>query len=98
MTEKQFNSLWLPIYWSDEKNMKLIQDRNIWFENVLIAIENNKLVSVIRNPSKNHPHQECMVINIDNYIYLVPFVQDDEKIFLKTIFASRKYTKYFLKK
>ncbi len=82
--------------WNEEKNNILRRERNISFEDVIQALQDKKLIEVISNPSINHPNQECFVININEYIYLVPFVKDNTKIFLKTIFPSRKHTKIYL--
>ena len=45
---------------------------------------------------EKYPHQKILFIEIGHYIYIVPFVENDEEIFLKTIIPSRKYTKIFL--
>lgn len=82
--------------WNEEKNNILKNsNRMVSFEDVLFALKNEKLVDVISSPT--HENQECLVLNINDYIYIVPFVQSDETIFLKTIYPSRKHTKYYLK-
>ncbi len=47
--------------------------------------------------SPTHRNQECLVLNINNYAYIVPFAQEGNRVFLKTIYPSRKHTKYYLK-
>lgn len=80
--------------WNDEKNNILKNsDRRVSFEDVIFALKNEQLVDVI--PSPTHKNQECLVVNINEYIYIVPFVQNNEVIFLKTIYPSRKHTKYY---
>ena len=37
-----------------------------------------------------------LVVNVDGYAYLVPFVEDVQGVFLKTIIPSRKATKRYL--
>lgn len=81
------------IEWNEDKNKELQAERNISFEGVIIAIEQGKLVDIVPNPSSNHDHQQVLVVEIDNYLVLVPFVEDNEKIFLKTAFRSRKVMK-----
>ena len=82
--------------WDDDKNNLLKNSaRNISFEEVVFALKNEQLLDVITSPT--HENQECLVLNINNYIYIVPFVQDDNHIFLKTIYPSRKHTKFYLK-
>ncbi len=81
--------------WSDEKNKLLKDARDISFEDVVLSLSAGKLLDKIKSPT--HENQECYVLEINNYVYIVPFIQDDEKIFLKTIYPSRKHTKYYLK-
>jgi uncharacterized DUF497 family protein len=78
--------------WSDAKNLQLKQERGISIEEIVFVIEHGGLMDVIP-----HPNQLVYVININNYIYLVPFVKDDTGArFLKTIIPSRKATKSYL--
>ena len=84
--------------WNEEKNNILKKERNISFENIIQAIEDKKIIGIIDNPSINYPTQKCFLIEINDYIYLVPFVKNDNELFLKTIFPSRKYTKLYLLK
>jgi len=82
--------------WNEEKNNILkSSDRQVSFEDVLYALKNEQLLDVI--PSPAHDKQECLVVNINGYVYIVPFVRNEETIFLKTICPSRKHTKYYLK-
>ncbi len=82
--------------WSEEKNSLLKSARGITFEDIVVSLENGKLLDKIKSPT--HAGQECYVVEIECYVYIVPFVEDEEKIFLKTIYPSRKYTKYYLSK
>lgn len=83
--------------WDLEKNKKLIKERNVCFEDVIIAISEDRILDIIDHPDrKKYPGQKIIIVNVDNYAYLVPFVSDDEKIFLKTIIPSRKATKKYL--
>lgn len=82
--------------WSKEKNEKLQKERNISFEEVVIAIHEERVLDIINNPSSNFPNQKVYVVKINNYIYYVPFVENEEKIFLKTIIPSRKAKKKYL--
>jgi hypothetical protein len=81
------------IEWSDEKNKQLQTERNLSFEAVVVALEQGKLIDILPNPSSHHPHQNVLVVEIDDYLVLVPFVEDEEKIFFKPAFSSRKVTK-----
>lgn len=81
-----------------EKNAKLIEERDISFEEIIIALGTDKLLDVIIHPNETkYPHQKMYVIELNEYVYLVPFVEADNKIFLKTAFPSRQATKHYLK-
>ena len=83
--------------WSKEKNELLKLERGISFEEVYIAIESGGLLGKVSHPNpKKYPGQKMFVVNISNYVYLVPFVEDEGKVFLKTIIPSRKATKKYL--
>jgi len=85
------------IDWDEEKNSKLKKERDISFEEVLIAIEDNQILDIIEQTNKaKYPNQKIIVVNINEYAYLVPFVEDEEKIFLKTIIPSHKATRKYL--
>ena len=76
--------------WNESKNKLLKEQRNITFDDVVEALENNGLLDDLSG-NKNYPHQRQYIVNINNYPYAVPYVEDDEKIFLKTIIPNRKY-------
>lgn len=83
---------------SPEKNQQLIAERGISFEEVISAIEQGTLVDILPHPNAaKYPNQEIYVLNMNNYVYLVPFVKKDNTIFLKTIFPHRKLTKKYLR-
>jgi uncharacterized DUF497 family protein len=82
--------------WDEEKNQWLMRERGISFEMIVIALEQNQVVMIVPN---KHPrtHQKKYIVKIDDYIYVVPFVEDDYKIFFKTIYPSHEETKKYLK-
>lgn len=88
----------MKIYnWSAEKNEVLIVDRSISFEEVVFYIENDGLLDEIAHPnSQDYSHQRIFVVAVENYVYLVPYVESEDEIFLKTIIPSRKFTKIYL--
>ncbi len=89
----------MKIYeWDKEKGEKLKNERGIGFEEIVLKIIAGEVLDIISNPSSNFSSQKVYVIQIDNYIYYVPHVDDGERIFLKTIIPSRKATKKYLKK
>ncbi len=87
------------IDWNSEKNEVLKEKRNVCFEDVEVRIQKGDILKIISHPNKNkYPNQRIFIIQIDDYIYAVPFIEDDEKVFLKTIYPNRKLTKIFLNK
>jgi len=81
------------VEWNDEKNVKLQNERGISFEDIYIAIQNGHLIKVIPHPHPEYAHQQMCVVELNDYIVLVPFVEDEEKIFWKTAYFSRKAMK-----
>jgi uncharacterized DUF497 family protein len=81
--------------WDEEKNKILKSQRGIGFEDALIAVEENNVIDDLAHPRRKN--QRILVIKHGDYAYLVPYVEDDEKIFLKTIIPSRKATRDYLK-
>ena len=85
------------IEWSEEKNQWLQQNRGISFEEIQIAIVGGGLIDTVAHPNREqYPHQRMFIVLANEYIYQVPFVQDSEKIFLKTIIPNRKLVKKLL--
>ena len=82
--------------WNKEKNQWLKKNRFIGFEDIVFLINEGFLIEIIINPSDKYKGQMMFVINFNDYIYLVPFVENDKEIFLKTIIPSRKATKKYL--
>ena len=86
-----------PFRWSTEKNEALRSDRGISFESIVIAIESEGLLDVLPHPNQaQYPHQRILVVACDNYVYLVPFVEEDDYFFLKTVIPSRKARRDYL--
>ncbi len=83
--------------WNPEKNEELIKERGISFERVVQHIGNEQVLDVIKHPNTSkYPNQRMFILEIDNYAYLVPFVENNSEIFLKTIIPSRKATRKYL--
>lgn len=86
-----------PFRWNHEKNMELKSERGISFEEMVLAIEADGILDVIRHPNRGkYPNQLLFVIALDGYAYLVPFVEEADYFFLKTIIPSRKATRDYL--
>lgn len=86
-----------PISWNAEKNQQLIRERNISFEDILFAIQQRDLLDDMCHPNADkYPNQRMFVIEVEKYAYLIPYVETQTEIFLKTIIPSRKATKKYL--
>ncbi len=83
--------------WNPDKNERLKEERKISFEEIVFHILNGDEVDVVDHPNQNrYPGQRMSVVVIDRYAYLVPFVESEIEIFLKTIIPSRKATKKYV--
>jgi uncharacterized DUF497 family protein len=86
-----------PINWNSDKNMTLKVERGISFEEVLVAISQGALLDVLAHPDQErYPNQRIFVVRIRGYAYLVPYVETDAEIFLKTVIPSRSATKRYI--
>ena len=85
--------------WDLEKNTQLKEQRDIGFEDILIAINEGNVLNITGHPNKKkYLGQKIFVVKMGEYVYLVRFVEDEEKVFLKTIIPSRKATKKYIVK
>jgi len=85
------------INWNTEKNIRLKLERGVSFEEVLAAMSHGALLDVVTHPNiDQYPNQYIYVVRIRGYAYLVPFVETDKEVFLKTITPSRIATKKYL--
>lgn len=83
--------------WNEDKNEWLKRVRRISFEEVLFHISNGDLLDVLEHPNQGrYPSQKIFVVDVEGYAVIVPFVEDEEVIFMKTIIPSRKLTKRYL--
>ena len=83
--------------WDAEKNEKLKTERGIGFEEIVFLIERGNLLDILEHPNQDrYGGQKIFVVRREDYVYLVPFVEDTRLVFLKTIIPSRKATKQYL--
>jgi uncharacterized DUF497 family protein len=83
--------------WNDEKNEMLKKVRGVSFEQVELAIASGDLVDRIKHPNPaKYPNQKVFLVKIEDYIYSVPYVEDNERIFLKSIIPNSKASKKYL--
>lgn len=86
-----------PIRWNADKSLSLKSERGVSFEEVLSAISQGGLLRVMDHPNRaRYGHQKMLVVRIRDYAYLVPYVENEQEIFLKSIMPSRKATRDFL--
>lgn len=84
--------------WNEEKNALLQTERDISFEGIVFYIEKSFLLDVLEPPNtEKYPGQKIFVVQVEEYCYLVPFVESEDTVFLKTIIPSRKATRKYLK-
>jgi len=85
------------INWNLDKNQQLADERGISFEDVVVYIQQEEMLDIVEHPNQEkYPNQRMFVLDIDDYVYLVPYVENRKEIFLKTIIPSRKATKMYL--
>lgn len=90
MQTKRFN-------WSDEKNEQLKAERNISFEEIILHIAEGHVLDIVEHPNQQkYKGQRMVIVEMNDYAWLVPFVETDEEVFLKTIIPSRKATQKYL--
>ncbi|MDA8306115.1 MAG: BrnT family toxin [Deltaproteobacteria bacterium] len=82
--------------WNDEKNEQLKRDRGVSFEEVVLHIERGDILDIVEHPNRvKYRGQRMFILDIENYAWLVPFVESEEEVFLKTAIPSRKATKRY---
>ena len=87
-----------PIRWNPEKEVALITDRGVSFGSVVAALQSGNLLDDIVHPNHGkHPNQRMLIVNINDYAWLVPYLENEEEFFLKTIIPSRKATRQYLR-
>lgn len=83
--------------WNSDKNNELRKDRNVSFEEVVFQIGKGWLLDVVEHPNQEkYSGQKIFIVKINDYVYLIPFVETEKEVFLKTIIPSRKATKKYL--
>ena len=86
-----------PFDWDPEKNQQLIEERGISFEEVIFHLQSDGLLDDVEHPNQGaYGHQRMFIVAIEEYVYLVPYVDSKDDIFLKTIIPSRKATRQYL--
>lgn len=83
--------------WGIEKNERVKSERGISFEQIVMHIERGDVLDVFVHPNqKKFPNQQIIIVEINEYAYLVPFVESSKGKFLKTIIPSRKATRDYI--
>jgi len=82
--------------WNPEKNQSLLVERGISFERIVFEIAGGNELAVLEHPNQEkYPGQKISMVQVDDYVYAVPFIETDAEIFLKTIIPSRKATRQY---
>ena len=85
------------IRWDKDKDEWLQANRGVGFELVSLKVGSGEILDLTGNPNRTrYPHQRVYVLEFQGYAYLVPFVETEDEIFLKTIIPSRRATKRYL--
>lgn len=85
------------VRWNEEKDAQLKQERGISFRDMVARMMGDGLLDVVPHPNpKKYPGQQMFVVEAGGYAYLVPFVETDDAVFLKTVIPSRKATRKYL--
>jgi uncharacterized DUF497 family protein len=83
--------------WNESKNQQLKKDRGISFEKIVLAIEDDHVLDIVEHPNKErYKNQYLIIVEIDDYAYVVPSICNKDTWFLKTIYPNRKYTDKYL--
>ena len=86
------------ITWNPEKNAVLRKERGVSFEDVVFHIMAGDILDTVDHPNQvKYPGQKIHVVAIEDYVFLVPFVESEDEVFLKTVIPSRKATKAYLR-
>ena len=86
-----------PINWNTDKSIRLKLERGVSFEEILAAMSHGALFDIIAHPNREqYPNQRIFIVRVRGYAYLVPFVETDKEVFLKTIIPSRIATRKYL--
>ena len=86
-----------PFRWDPPKSEELRARHGLGFEQIVVAIESGAVLATMPHPNLvRYPRQRIMVVKIDDYAFLVPFVEGEDHVFLKTIIPSRKATRDFI--
>jgi hypothetical protein len=85
------------VRWNCEKNGWLSGERGVCFEQVALFFERDETLDIVEHPNQEkYPGQKMAIVAINDYAYLVPYVENDDEIFLKTIIPSRVATRKYL--
>lgn len=85
--------------WNNEKNERFKKERGVSFEEVVFHIERNELLDIVEHPKQEkYKGRRMFIVSLEDYAYLVPYIETEDEVFLKTIIPSRKATKKHLKR
>jgi len=77
------------IKWSPLKSKRLKRTRGVSFEEIIQA----EIVGIREHPSRKD--QQIFIFDYKGYTWAVPFVIAEDRVFLKTLYRSRKDKKLY---
>ena len=84
--------------WNEDKNERLKAERGVSFEEVVYCIERGRVLDIAEHPNQEkYRGQRLFVVDMGDYAWLVPFVETEDEVFLKTIIPSRRATRQYLR-
>jgi len=85
--------------WNEEKNQRLKSERGVSFEEIIVHIAIGDVLDIVEHPNpEKYKGQRIFIVKMRDYAWLVPFVESEDEIFMKTIIPSRKATRKYLGK
>jgi len=86
-----------PYLWNPEKNELLKQQRSFGFEDIVEAIDSGGLLDDLAHPGDRYSNQRLLVVNLSGYAVTVPYVEEEDYVFLKTAFSNRMSNRKYLR-
>ena len=86
------NTIVYTISWNPVKSARLKRIRSVSFEELM----GGELLDIFDNPSRNN--QQILIIDYRGYIWAIPCIIEEQNIFLKTLYRTRKYQKIYRKR
>lgn len=98
MGDAEFRRTSRFVRWDDEKNIWLKKERGVGFEEIVAAIDSGNLLADLRHHKEDrYPDQRIFIVSLNHYVYVVPYVEENNVCFLKTLYPDRNMTRKYLR-